>query len=133
MTAPTTLDHLARAAEALAELARLLAMEEEPEAGEFLAVARSAVADATEQAAYEAADFAHAVASWDLDNAAAAAAAADRDAEERSEDPDEPTEEQDTADEAYRVARAAYNATDAILEPLRTAREQARPATQRAE
>lgn len=122
----TTLDHLACAAEALTELARLTAMEEEPEAGEFLAVARAAVADAADEAAYEAADFAHAVACWNLDNAFTAAEAAAHDAEERSEDSEEIAEELAAAlvvaDDEYRTARAAYNATNAILTPLRTAR-----------
>jgi hypothetical protein len=130
----TTLDHLACAAEALTELARLTAMEEEPEAREFLAVARAAVADAADEAAYEAADFAHAVACWNLDNAFTAAEAAAHDAEEQSEDSEELAEELagelDIADEAYSVAREAYNATNAILTTLHTAREQARLATQ---
>jgi len=110
-------------------------MDEEPEAGQFLAIARDAVLDATDEAAYDAANFAHAVASWDLDNAHTAIERAESDVEECAGDAGELAEVRDIADEAYRVARAAYNATDATLTPLRTAREEYRAAlaAQRAE
>jgi len=103
-------------------------MEEEPEAGQFLAIARDAIFYAAEEATYDAANFAHTVASWDLDNAHTAIELAESDVEECAGDAGELAEVRDIADEAYRVARAAYNATDATLTPLRTAREEYRAA-----